>query len=190
MDPATHLVLPMLILLAARQNPRYVVPLAVFALFPDLDSLSGGYHRLLFHNIFVAVLIPLAFILYAKARKPSLVLPFTIILFYMTSHLLLDFTGVALLYPFYDKAFYFEPTLYLYTMPEFRFDFIVEWGIKDITDVGEYQFITGLGFVYIFILILVLVIFRKEMKGWVMRRIEDLKWLFNKFKNAFKRPDS
>lgn len=183
-DPATHLVLPLLILLAARQSPRLVVPLSILAIFPDFDALFG-IHRQFFHNIFFAVLLPLAFIIYARARKPSYVLPGLIALFYLASHLLLDLSGVALLYPVYDKAFYFIPVLLFQTIPSFAIDFHVEWGVKDLVDTGQYTLISELGFVYLFIFILLLIIFRKEMKGWFTRRQEDAKWLISKIKNLF-----
>ncbi|MEM2839819.1 MAG: metal-dependent hydrolase [Thermoplasmata archaeon] len=186
MDPATHLAIPLLVLLAARMNPRLVVPLSLFALFPDIDSLFG-IHRQLFHNVFVTVLIPLAFLLYARARKPSLVLPIAIIMFYLVSHVILDLSGVALLYPFYDGAFYFIPNLYFYTQPGLRFDLVVEWGVRPLQDDYEYLFISEAGFVYFFVLIAVLVIFRTEMKGWISRRIDDAKWVWKKIVGYLRR---
>lgn len=188
MDPATHLAIPLLILLAARMDPKLVVPLSFFAVFPDFDSLFG-IHRQLFHNIFVTVLIPLAFLLYARARKPSLVLPTAIILFYLVSHVLLDLSGVALLYPFYDQAFYFVPNLYYYAQPAVHFDLVVEWGVRPLHDDYEYVFVSELGFVYLFVLASVLVIFRKEMKGWVVRRAEDAKWAWRKLLSFFGKRD-
>lgn len=179
MDPATHLAIPLLILLAARMEPKLVIPLSFFVIFPDFDSLFG-MHRLLFHNIFVTVLIPLAFLLYVRARKPSMVLPVAIIMFYLISHVLLDLSGVALLYPFYDQAFYFTPNLYYYAQPFPRFDLVIEWGVRPIHDDYEYTFVSELGFTYLFVLASVLVIFRKEMKGWISRRAEDIRWIWRK----------
>jgi membrane-bound metal-dependent hydrolase YbcI (DUF457 family) len=187
-DPATHLAIPLLILLAARMNPRLVVPLSFFALFPDFDSLFG-IHRQLFHNIFVTVLIPLAFLIYAKARKPGWVLPIAIIMFYLISHVMLDLSGVALLYPFYQEAFYFEPNLYFYTQPTVRFDLVVEWGVRPLQDDYEYVFISEAGFVYLFVLVAVLVIFRTEMKGWLVRRVEDVKWILRRIRSFFERSE-
>ena len=183
-DPATHLVLPLLILLAARQPPRLAVPLSLFAILPDFDSLFG-IHRELFHNIFIAVLLPLAFLYYAKARKPSFVLPMSMILFYLVSHLVLDLDGVALLYPVYDGAFYFIPVLFVHTAPTFGFDFHVEWGITNLVQHNDYVFVSELGFIFIFIFIILLIIFRKEMKGWFSRRLDDCRWLISKIKSLF-----
>lgn len=188
MDPVTHLVLPLLILLAARLPPRLAVPLSFFAIFPDFDSLLGP-HRAFLHNVFVTVLIPLAFVLWSRRYRPPLVLPGAIVLFYMVSHVALDYSGVALLYPLFDGAFYFEPTLYLYTAPNTGFEFVIEYGIRELTQHPDYVFISEMGFAFVLIMLVVLAIFRRETKGWLGRRIADVKWLLSKIRSLFSRAD-
>lgn len=161
MDPASHLILPLLILLAARLDARLVVPLSIFAILPDLDSLLGP-HRMVLHNVFIIVVIPLAFILIARWKRPSLVLPGLIVLFYLGSHILLDLGGVALLYPFYDGAFYFVPHLDFYTAPSIGFNFIVEWGVRTLEPTTYYTFVSSLGFTFVLFFAVMLVLFRKE----------------------------
>lgn len=162
MDPATHLILPLLILLAARQDPRLVIPLSFFAILPDLDSIVG-IHRATLHNIFVILVIPLAFIFWAKLRKPQLLLPGLIVLFYLVSHAILDMNGISLLYPIYHEVLFLRPALNLQTDPEFDFDLVIDYGMEEPIASTEYVFISDLGFAYMLLFILLTAVFRKEI---------------------------
>jgi len=183
-DPVTHLILPLLLLLAAKQDSRIVVPLSVFALFPDLDSLLGP-HRMVLHNLFVIVGIPLAFILIARVKKPSLVYPGVIVMFYLVSHIVLDMSGVALLYPFYENAFFFVPHLTFTTAPSLTLDFFVDWGTKPLTQSTHYSMMGDLSFALILMLLLLIVINRRKLPGWIGWEIAKakqlLRWFFGLF---------
>lgn len=179
-DPATHLVLPMLLLLSARLDPKLVIPLSFFALFPDFDSIVG-VHRATLHNLFVVAVIPVAFLIWAKLRNERFVLPGLIVLFYLLSHAVLDFSGVALLYPVISEAFYLRPSLGFHTEPSFRFDFTVEYGLEELEQKSDYLFVSDLGFAYLFLLVLLAIVFRKEAvsflssaKNWGFKQIRKI----------------
>lgn len=148
-DPVTHLMIPLLALLAAKQNVRAVVLLSVFAILPDFDSLLMP-HRMVLHNVFVVVMIPLAFIVFARLRKPEYVMPGLILLFYLCSHVLLDLdSGVALFYPLDADAFKVSPVLEFYTAPSIHFAFYFDWGVFPLEQKSEYNLISGIAFAYL-----------------------------------------
>jgi len=176
-DPATHLVLPMLLLLSARLDPKLVIPLSFFALVPDFDSVIG-VHRATLHNLFVVAAVPIIFIVWAKLKDDRFVLPGLIVLFYLMSHIVLDLSGVALLYPVIPEAFYLRPSLGFHTEPSLRFDFSVEYGLEELEQSSDYLFISNLGFAYLFLLVLLGIVFRKEAfaflcsaKNWAVENI-------------------
>ena len=118
-SPLDHIFIPVAILLLfskkLKLNQREVIALSFFAVLPDIDSIffsSNGIslHRILFHNIFI-VIIPLLFFMFAKSKREV----FGIIIFYLTSHLILDlFTGgIFLFYPVYNKVFFAHVELLL-----------------------------------------------------------------------------
>jgi len=183
-DPVVHLILPLLLLLAAKQDSRIVVPLSIFAIFPDFDSLLGP-HRMVLHNLFVIVGIPLAFILIARMKKPPLILPGMIVMFYLASHVILDMSGVALLYPFSENAFFFIPHLAFTTAPNLSFDFFVEWGTEPLAQTNTYTMIGDLGFALILMLVLLIVINRRKLPGWISWEIERAKQLLKGFFGLF-----
>ena len=57
MDPAQHLVLPLLFLLALRVDTRTAVLLAPLAILPDFDA-AFGLHRAAFHNFIFVIVLP------------------------------------------------------------------------------------------------------------------------------------
>ena len=183
-DPVVHLVLPLLLLLAAKQDSRIVVPLSIFAIFPDFDSLLGP-HRMVLHNLFVVVGIPLAFVLIARVKRPSFVLPGTIIMLYLVSHIILDMSGVALFYPFYENAFFFVPHVTMTTAPSFSLDFFAEWGTKPLEQTTHYTMIGDLGFALILMLVLLIAINRRKLPGWISWEIEKAKQLLRGFFGLF-----
>jgi len=183
-DPVVHLILPLLLLLAAKQDSRIVVPLSIFAILPDFDSLLGP-HRMVLHNLFVVVGIPLAFILIARVKKPSFVLPGMIVMFYLVSHIVLDMSGVALFYPFYENAFFFVPHLTFTTAPSFLFNFFVEWGTKPLVQTNTYTMIGDLGFALILMIVLLIAINRRKLPGWISWEIGKAKQLLRGFFGLF-----
>jgi membrane-bound metal-dependent hydrolase YbcI (DUF457 family) len=162
-DPVTHLIIPLLVMLAARQNTRLVVMLSFFALLPDLDSIFGP-HRMVLHNIFVIVLAPLAFLLYARLRKPELLLPGMIALFFLSSHLLLDLDGVAFLYPIDQTAYMFVPYLEFVTMPDFHFVFYVTWGAVELPEKYNYNMLNSTSIAFLLYSVMLCVMFREKVK--------------------------
>ncbi len=114
----SHIFIPVAILLLFSEklklNPREVITLCFFAVLPDADSIffvlsPVPLHRVLFHNIFIAIIPFLLFIL-VKSRRAV----FGIICFYLTSHLILDlFTGgIFLFYPVYNNVFFAHVELF------------------------------------------------------------------------------
>ncbi len=99
MDTFAHIVIPLLVLLALRIDTRKALIVLPLAVIPDLDLFLRA-HRLLFHNVFVLVLLPLLFgyYIYHYHRK---YFPYAWIgIFYLSAHLILDLSeGIALLYP-------------------------------------------------------------------------------------------
>lgn len=182
-DPATHLVLPILLLLSARLDPKLVVPLSFFALFPDFDSIVG-VHRATLHNLFVVAAIPLAFLVWAKLRNERFVLPGLIVLFYLLSHVVLDLGGVALLYPMVSEAFYLKPMIGFHTEPSFRFDFSVDYGLEELAQTSDYLFVSNLGFGYLFLLLLLAIVFRKEAWSFLVRAKS---WALDRTARIFRR---
>jgi hypothetical protein len=185
-DPVTHLVIPLLVLLVARQNPRLVVPLAFFAILPDFDSLLGP-HRMVLHNVFVILLIPLAFIAFARLRRPDLLLPGMIVLFYLSSHLMLDLDGVALFYPLDETAYKFIPVLEFYTAPDVHFVFYFDWGAVPLEQKTQYNLLSQLSFAYLLFLVTIGTVYRKELKGWTKKSVDALKTIARKFKVLFRK---
>jgi hypothetical protein len=179
-DPVVHLILPMLLLLAAKLDSRVVVPLAIFAIVPDLDSLLGP-HRMVLHNLFVVVGVPLAFILITRVKRPALVMPGAVIMFYLISHIVLYMSGVALLYPFYGDAFFFIPHVGLTTAPSLSFDFFIEWGTKPLEQTTHYTMIGDLGFALIIMVAVLAVIKRKELPAWIRWEIAKARQLLAGF---------
>lgn len=177
MDPATHLILPMLFLLSARINPRLAIPLSLFAIFPDFDSVFG-IHRATLHNLFIVAIIPLIFVFWARFRKPELFLPGLVILFYLSSHILLDLGGVALFYPFFQDGIYLEPSIELHSGNALWFNLNVEYGTRPLVPTTDYVFVSELGFAYALLFALLAVIFRKEaIRGVLEIRAQVMRFL-------------
>ncbi len=131
-----HIFIPVAILLLFSKklnlDPREIITLSFFAVFPDVDSLFFVFklspvplHRILFHNVFI-VIIPLLLFILVKSRQQV----FGIICFYLTSHLILDlFTGgISLFYPVYNNIFFAHLEL-LFT--DGSFIPALEYGISD-----------------------------------------------------------
>jgi hypothetical protein len=173
-DPVTHLVIPLLALLAAKQNVRMAVLLSVFAILPDFDSLFGP-HRMVLHNVFVIVLIPLAFIAFARLRKPNLVLPGLIVLFYLCSHTLLDLDGVAFFYPLDANAYKFIPVFEFFTAPTVHFAFYFDWGVVPLLPATEYRLISGLTIAYILFVGLLGFTYRDGVKKCIRKTAAAMK---------------
>ncbi len=113
MDLFAHITIPLLILLALRVETRKVLLMLPFAVILDLDVFFG-YHRLLFHNLFVAFLLPLAWCIFIYKYKREWFEYSWIAFFFIFSHLLLDLTeGIALFYPMFSTFYSVEISVYL-----------------------------------------------------------------------------
>ncbi len=112
MDSLFHFIFPIIAALAARVHIKHPVKNILIAAFlavaVDIDHLIG-IPRATTTNIFVLVLIPLLFMVYAFSKKKSYNLKglSVLILIFLSSHLFLDIFsgGVALFYPL-SNVFY------------------------------------------------------------------------------------
>jgi len=105
MDILTHIFLPLTLVYVLRRDFKAKhFPLALFAILPDFDVLTG-IHRGLFHSIiFLAPLSALMLVAeytFKRRLKYSL-----IAVFFLYSHILLDFLagGVPFLYPIVNQG--------------------------------------------------------------------------------------
>ena len=133
MDSLFHFVFPIIAALAARvhiKHPiRNILIAAFVALALDLDHFIGvGLERALFHNIFITILIPGIFLVYAFSLKKKYYLKgfAVLLLIFLSSHLILDvFTepGVALFYPIIDNYYAADFTI---SIPLYQSQFATE----------------------------------------------------------------
>ncbi len=113
MDTFAHITIPLLILLALRINTRKALLMLPLAVIPDLD-LFFRQHRLLFHNVFFIIVIPLIVVIYMHKYKPKYYDYAWIGLFYLASHLILDLSeGIALFYPLTTDFYQITANLYV-----------------------------------------------------------------------------
>ncbi|ODS37204.1 MAG: hypothetical protein A7316_02045 [Candidatus Altiarchaeales archaeon WOR_SM1_86-2] len=148
MDILFHWLIPLIIVIAfSNIDKRTILLLSPFALFPEIDAFFV-MHRILLHNIFVA-LVPLLF--YFISRKNKLI--FVLISYFLLSHLILDlaYPGVALFYPLSGKCLYFSID---FMFDDYRISPVIHYGIEYI-EVGapRGEFISNLA---VMVLILVL----------------------------------
>jgi len=107
MEPFIHFILPLIFLLAfgkgyCRKKILLYSPLAVL---PDIDFFFG---HALFHNIFMPFI--LASIFYHLSGKDRQV--WTLSMYFLLSHLILDLGFVALFYPFGGSVFSLNVNIY------------------------------------------------------------------------------
>ena len=174
MDPFMHLLLPMLLLLALRIDPKKVVLLAPLAVLPDFDALFG-LHRALGHSFIPILVLPLALLAYSKYRRPEWMLGATIVLFYLVSHVVLDLGGVAFLWPVVQEQFYFEPSITFAASDGFDLAFHLEYGTKELEDMGTTSFLSDAGFALMLLGVVVAAVFRKEAARALRTVVEAVK---------------
>jgi len=156
-----HLLLPLLFLLAVRVDAKTAILFAPLAILPDLDALFG-LHRALFHNFMIILVLPLAFVAYSKLRRPEWMLGSVIALFYLSSHVVLDLGGVAFFWPFVQQQFYFQPEVQFNLQGGVNFRIDIDYGMKDLEEMGTSSFLSYEGAALLLLGALVLVVFRKE----------------------------
>jgi len=105
MDILTHIFLPLTLVYVLRRDFKAKhFPLALFAVLPDFDVLTG-IHRGLFHSVIFLAPLSALLLLVEYAFKRRLKYSLIAILF-LYSHILLDFLagGVPLLYPIVNQG--------------------------------------------------------------------------------------
>lgn len=161
MDPVMHLLLPLLFLLAVRVDAKTAILFAPLAILPDFDALFG-LHRALFHSFIPILVLPLAFVLYSKFRRPEWMLGSVVALFYLSSHVVLDLGGVAFFWPLVQEQFYFQPEVQFDLQGGVNFRIDIDYGMKDLEEMGTSSFLSNEGAALILLGVLVMVVFRKE----------------------------
>ena len=113
MDTFAQVTIPLLVLLAFRVNTRKILVMLPFTMVLDLDVFFT-YHRLLFHNIFVAFLFPLMITLYVYEYKREYFDYALIAFFYVFTSMLFDLgEGIALFYPVMTDFYFFKASMYI-----------------------------------------------------------------------------
>ena len=159
MEPILHILIPLLILLALfpKLDKRLIIGLSFLAIFPDLDFFIPSIHRVILHNIFIAIIIPSLIYFISRNLKA-----FYISLYYLISHLILDLTigGIALFYPIYQKLI--EIKISLSTHFVFTFNIIT----YDLIKISEYEephyFFTKISIMVLLLLGIMLIIKYKD----------------------------
>lgn len=156
-----HLLLPLLFLLAVRVDAKKAILFAPLAILPDFDALFG-LHRALFHSFIPILVLPMAFVIYSKLRKPEWMLGSVIALFYLSSHVVLDLGGVAFFWPVVQEQFYFIPQVQFDLQGGVNFKISVEYGMKELEEMGTTSFLSQEGAALLLLGVLVLAVFHKE----------------------------
>jgi len=174
MDPLIHLLLPILFLLALRIDTRKVILFAPFAILPDFDA-AFHLHRAVLHSFIPIVILPACLILYSKMKRPEWMLSSLLVLFYLSSHIVLDLGGVAFAWPFTTDMLYFDPEVTFNMQGGINFGFHLEYGVKPYVEMTTTDFVSETGFAMIFLGMLVVAVFRKEAKNAFVRILEIMK---------------
>jgi len=175
MDPVLHLLLPLLLIVAVGIDKRKALLLAPFAILPDFDVLFG-LHREALHSFLFILVFPIALIAYSRLKRPEWLLGAFLALFYLVSHVVLDHSGVAFLWPFVKEGFYLDIDVTLTVRPEWSFGFDLDYGMRTLTQATTTYLISDIAFAVIFLGILMAVIFRKETA-------KTLRWLWGVLKD-------
>ena len=174
MDPVIHLLLPLLFLLALRVDTKKVLLFAPLTILPDFDA-AFHLHRAVFHSFIPVLILPVGLVLYSKMKRPEWMLSSLLVLFYLSSHVILDLSGVAFAWPFTTDMFYFDPEITFNMQGGINFVFHLQYGIKPYVEMTTTDFLSETGFATIFLGVLVAVIFRKEAKNTLARAWQILK---------------
>jgi hypothetical protein len=180
MDPLMHLMLPMLLLLALRIEPRKVVMFAPLAILVDLDALFG-LHRALFHSFIPVLVLPAILLAYSRLKRPEWMLSSVLVMFYLVSHVVLDLGGVAFLWPFVHDQFYLDPQITFTASDGVDIGFSLEYGMKPLEPMGTTSLLSDYGFGLIFLGVFAAVVFRKEALGAFRGLVSVFKGLLSRF---------
>ena len=172
MDPVMHLALPALFLLALRLDPKRVLMLSPLAILPDFDALFG-LHRALGHSFIPILVIPMALIAFSSLRRPEWMPAALLVQFFLASHVILDLGGVAFLWPLTSQQFYFEPAVTFTASDGFDIGFSLEYGFRDLAEMGTTSIVSDAGFAMLFLGVLCIAVFRREAFD-SLRRLRDI----------------
>lgn len=178
MDPVLHLLLPLLLVVAVGIDKRKALLLAPFTILPDLDVLFG-LHREALHSFLFILVFPAALIVYSRLKRPEWLLGAYLALFYLASHIVLDHSGVAFLWPFVKEGFYLDIDVTLTVRPEWSFGYDIDYGMRELTQATTTYLVSDIAFAVIFLGILMAAVFRKET-------VETLRWLWGVLKDFFR----
>ncbi len=166
-DPITHLAVAVaaVVLYFDKRYWRYVLPVALLAVVPDLDVLVPHAHRILAHTLFLVIPL-LAITLYGLAAKRKLLFDIGLVAsFCVFSHLTLDFFDgtLALFYPL-------SVTRYGFGYPSLVFQAIVLlprglrlWGF--LVAVVYQQVLIGFGILLCLVVICGMVIVKRQLES-------------------------
>ncbi len=168
MDPVMHILLPLLVLLALRVDTRKAVLFAPLALLPDLDAVLG-YHRMILHSFIPVVVLPMAFIVYSKYKRPEWLMSALLVQYYLASHIVLDLAGVAFFWPFTTEMLYFQPELRFNLIGGINFEWHFRMGLTAYKPMVDTDFIAQSTFAVLLLLVLAAVVYRHEAKSAVLR---------------------
>lgn len=128
MDSLFHFLFPIIGALAARLHVKHgfrtILFLGFLTVIIDIDHYIYGFERMLFHNIFLTVALPMAIIAYVFIyEKDYYAKGFSVMLFlFLSSHLILDiFTepGVAVFYPLSRQYYVVNFNVYVPVLSKF-----------------------------------------------------------------------
>ncbi|MFW6176082.1 MAG: hypothetical protein ACOC40_00125 [Thermoplasmatota archaeon] len=201
MDTFAQITIPILILLALRIDTRKVLLMLPFTLLIDLDVFFAGTHRLLFHNLFVAGLLPLAYIIYIKKYHRKYFEYAWIAFFFIISSLILDLgQGVALIYPISTNFYYVHAEIMFQfwgpiPLPDLVFDFGI-WEAEQTVIVSEnlgaketvtrYPSMSNTSFGLFFTLIIAALMYYEKSYLFLKELKSLLKDILNYIKNKLK----
>lgn len=158
MEPILHLIIPILFLISffPKIEKKLIFGLAIFTILPDFDIIIPSMHRFLFHNIFF-VLITALIMFFVFGRLYA-----SISLFFLSSHLIMDFTynGLGLFYPFYKRLIALDVGI-IKNLSTNSFDFI--FGLKTnslgkIIETTQHHYLTTEGFLILILAVILLII--------------------------------
>lgn len=139
-------------------NPKYILFLSIFGIFPDFDAIFQ--HRYTFHNIFILVIPILAFIFIKEFRQIS-----GMITYYLSSHIILDSFngGIAVLYPFSKKILFINAEIVqTYNLKNIAFLYnygLVDKVVKTISENSVYGVVSSENFGIIVLLMIMVLIY-------------------------------
>lgn len=160
MEPAFHLVLPTLLVIALGVPIDTALSLALLSLLFDLDILINAHRR--FHSlvIFTVIVAPTAILVIIFF--PGLMVSYMVGIFYLGSHLLLDiFAGeMALFYPLSPKGYGLKFNIVIENTPLKIGE--IQFGVRVIPEIkerrGRFTLLSGQGAIAMLLCSLIIIL--------------------------------